>query len=169
MLKRDICQLDTKEIRLKNTFIIMNSKTSSITFGFVLTMCLMSTTIALPLLSEEEKAKLSQEQIQKLRDILEPGGRIRPGMLSNMKYDTSRENLNPDESLDIITTTFRPDETSIFTTSDESNEIAKKIVKLPFESDLLLNNIPDSIIRKSKRHRKKSKVIVKCFNCTINL
>merc|ERR1712018_243839 len=114
-------------------------------------------------LSEEERAKLSTEEIEKLRSILEPGGNIRPGMLSNMKYDTSDKNSNPDESLDIITTTFRPDETSIsIATSDESIEIAKKIVKLPSGSDLLLNKIP-------KCYRKKSKVIVKCFNCTINL
>merc|ERR1712018_868270 len=113
-------------------------------------------------LSEEERAKLSTEEIEKLRSILEPGGNIRPGMLSNMKYDTSDKNSNPDESLDIITTTFRPDETSIsIATSDESNEIAKKIVKLPSGSDLMFNKI--------MRHRKKSKVIVKCFNCTINL
>merc|ERR1712088_570222 len=130
--------------------------------GFILTMCLLSTAIALPFLSEEERAKLSTEEIEKLRSILEPGGNIRPGMLSNMKYDTSDENSNPDESLDIITTTFRPDETSIsIATSDESNEIAKKIVKLPSGSDLMFNKI--------MRHRKKSKVTVKCYNCTINL
>jgi len=133
-------------------------------------MCLLSTAIARPFLSEEEKAKLSSEQIEKLRSILEPGGNIRPGILSNMKYDTMDEYANPDESLDIITTTLQPDETSIsIATSNESNEIAKNIVKLPFKLDLLFNNIPDSTIGRSKRHRKKSKVIVKCFNCTINL
>jgi len=148
----------------------MDSNTSSITFGFVLTMCLISTTIARPFLSEDERAKLSNEQIEKLRSILEPGGNIRPGMLSNMKYDTINENTNPDDSLDIITTTLQPDETSIsIATSDKSNEIAKNIVKLPSGSDLLLNNIPYSTIGKNQRHRKKSKVIVKCFNCTINL
>merc|ERR1711944_44993 len=84
-------------------------------------------------------------------------------MLSSMKYDTIDENTNPDESLDIITTTLQPDETSItIATSDESNEVAKNIVKLPSGSDLLLNKIP-------RRHRKKSKVTVNCFNCTINL
>merc|ERR1719367_2371408 len=84
-------------------------------------------------------------------------------MLSNMKYDTMNENTNPDESFDIITTTLQPDETSIaIATSDENNEIAKNIVKLPSGSNLLLNKI-------QKRYRKKSKVIVKCFNCTINL
>merc|ERR1712062_449649 len=136
----------------------------------MLTMCLISSTIARPFLTDEEKAKLSSEELEKLRSILEPGGPIRPGMLSNMKYDTIDENTNPDESLDIITTTLQPDETSISTaTSDESNEIAKNIVKLPSGSNLLLNKIPYSTIGKNQRHRKKSKVIVKCFNCTINL
>merc|ERR1712062_400912 len=133
-------------------------------------MYLLSTAIARPFLSDEEMAKLSKEEIEKLRSILEPGGIIRPGMLSNMKYNTIDENTNPDESLDIITTTLQPDETSISTaTSDESNEIAKPIVKLPTGSDLLLNKIPYSTIGKNQRHRKKSKVILKCFNCTINL
>merc|ERR1719322_2164863 len=141
----------------------MDSNTSSITLRFILTLCLISSTIARPFLSDEEKAKLSNEEIEKLRSILEPGGIIRPGMLSNMKYDTMDENANPDETLDIITTTLQPDETSIsIATSDESNEIAKNIVKLPSGSNLLLNKIP-------KCYRKKSKVIVKCFNCTINL
>merc|ERR1711944_281546 len=100
--------------------------------GFIITMCLLSTTIARPFISEEERAKLSSEEIEKLRSILEPGGRIRPGMLSNMKYNTIDENTNPDESLDIITTTLQPDETSIsIESSNESNEITKNIVKLP--------------------------------------
>merc|ERR1712062_29008 len=159
-----------KKIRFENIFIIMDSNKSSITLGFILTMCLLSTAIARPFLSEEEMAKLSSEEIEKLRSILEPGGKIRPGMLSNMKYDTMDENTNPDESLDIITTTLQPDETSIsIATSYESNEIAKNIVKLSSGSDLLLNSIPYSAVGRSKRHRKKSKVILKCFNCTINL
>ena len=148
----------------------MESNTSSITLRFIITMCLISTAIARPFLSEEEKAKLSSEEIEKLRSILEPGGVIRPGMLSSMKYDTMDESTNPDESLDIITTTLQPDETSIsIATSDESNEVAKNIVKLPSGSDMLLNEIPYSKIGKNQRHRKKAKVIVKCFNCTINL
>merc|ERR1711944_211077 len=110
--------------------------------GFIITMCLLSTTIARPFISEEERAKLSDEEIEKLRSILEPGGNIRPGMLSNMKYDTIDENTNPDEALDIITTTLQPDETpNSIATSDESNEVAKNIVKLPSGSDLLLNKI----------------------------
>merc|ERR1719288_418384 len=141
----------------------MDSNTSFITIWFILSMCLISATIARPFLTEEEKSKLSREEIEKLRSILEPGGNIRPGMLSNMKYDTIDENTNPDESLDFITTTLQPDETSISTaTSDKNNAIVKNIVKLPSGSNLLLNKIP-------KRYRKKSKVIVKCFNCTINL
>ena len=148
----------------------MDSNTSSITLGFILTMCLISVSIARPFRSELEKAKLSQEQIQKLRDILGTGGNIRPGMISFRRYDKIDANSNPEESLDIITTTLQPDETSISNaTSDESNEIAKNIVKLPSGSDLLLNNIPYSTIGKNKRHQKKSKVTVKCFNCTINL
>jgi len=170
MLIRDICKLDTKEIRFKNTFIIMDSNTSSITLAFILTMCLISTTIALPFLSELEKAKLSEEQIQKLRDILGTGGTYRPGMISFRNHDKIDVDSNPEESLDIITTTLQPAETSISdVTSDESNEIAKNIVTLPSGSDLLLNKIPYSTIGGSKRHRKKPKVTVKCFNCTINL
>merc|ERR1719288_431320 len=135
----------------------MDSNTSFITIWFILSMCLISATIARPFLTEEERAKLSSEEIEKLRSILEPGGNIRPGMLSNMKYDTIDENTNPDESLDFITTTLQPDETSVSTaTSDESIEIAKNIVKLPYGSDLLLNKIPYSTIGKNKLHRKKS-------------
>merc|ERR1712223_1074307 len=167
-LKRDICLLETKEN--KNTFIIMDSNTSSIALGFILTMCLISSSFARPVLSELEKAKLSEEQIQKLRDILGTGGTYRPGMISFRNHNKIDVNSNPEESLDIITTTLQPDETSISNaTSDESNEIAKNIVKLPSGSDLQLNEIPYSTIGKNKRHRKKSKVIVKCFNCTINL
>merc|ERR1712062_599489 len=95
-----------KKIIFETTHSKMDSNTSSILLGFILTMCLISSSTARPSLSDEEKAKLSTEEIEKLRSILEPGGRIRPGMLSNMKYDISDENLNLDESLDIITTHF---------------------------------------------------------------
>ena len=52
-------------------------------------------------------------------------------MLFNMKYNTIDENSNPDESLDIITITLQPDETSSsIETFDDSNKINKNIVNI---------------------------------------
>ena len=72
-----------KKITFENKFIIMNINKSFIIFWFIFSMCLISAIIArpslYPTLSEEEKAKLSKEEIRKLLSILEPGGNIRPG------------------------------------------------------------------------------------------
>ena len=78
-----------KKITFENKFIIMNINKSFIIFWFIFSMCLISAIIARPslypttidktIISEEEKAKLSKEEIRKLLSILEPGGNIRPG------------------------------------------------------------------------------------------
>jgi len=187
----------------------MASNTIFAILSLTLFISLISTSLARPELSDSEKEKLAA--------FLDPkSGKIRPGMLSNMRYDTIEEDeedsisgpsdsekaklkifsdsksrkIRPgilpnmrndkveeydedsrsDKTTDIIKNTLLPEKmTDSIATFDVNDQNSDTVVKLSSCQKLSLKNIQKLTRERKRRHRKKSKVIINCFNCTINV